>query len=605
MAAALESLRSQGMGDELEIIVQDGDGELFECSECSIVRMKDEGVNIRWEREPDKGQSDALNKGFAKAKGEWLFWLNADDVLLPGALQKVKTAIHSSTTTSDFDALQWIAGNVVEIDAEGRILRCVADRGRKAAYEGLPVRTFGPSAFFRRELFEKVGGFDVSLRYAMDTDLWCKFRAAGYWYQKIPEYVWAFRVHEGSKTGNPVKSTVEMVRQRAEIVRLNERYHIRDSLLAFLGFRLRKVLDGSYLQGWRDTRRMRGLPIRGEKSLVLWVHSACRSTVTLYMAVKHLAEVDGWKVTVCEWGQKDLPDARHIPLEDPIRIGDDLEMGRGILREHGGTGSVQVFCVYQNSSVWRRLIVEAKRGGARVVVTAEAPCEMCLGVRAWMKQLYYRWILPWRVRRAVRAADLFISSSGEMGLERLIRLGWKREKIVPFGYASPRLRSNEKVERRKEEGGFRVLHLGSETAYRGVKVAEEAARISGAELVKTGGKMSEDELVREIRRADVVVGCGYCEPWGMRINDVLLEGVPVIVSDGMGAAIVCNWYGCGCVVPKGDVKALAAVLKRCKDEPVFLEKLRSGAQVAAKELLPENRAKAWWRVVEGLRFEDD
>ena len=66
MDVALESLRSQGMGDELEVIVQDGDVE------------------------PDCGQSDALNKGFAKARGEWLFWLNADDVLLPGALATVR-----------------------------------------------------------------------------------------------------------------------------------------------------------------------------------------------------------------------------------------------------------------------------------------------------------------------------------------------------------------------------------------------------------------------------------------------------------------------------------------------------------------------------------
>ena len=154
---------------------------------------------------------------------------------------------------------------------------------------------------------------------------------------------------------------------------------------------------------------------------------------------------------------------------------------------------------------------------------------------------------------------------------------------------------------REAQASLRVLHLGSEAAYRGVKVAEEAAEIAGVELVKTGGKMAEEELVREIRRADLVVGCGYCEPWGMRINDVLLEGTPVIVSDGMGAAVVCDWYGCGCVVPKGDAAALAAVLKRCKDEPEFLAKLRSGAQVAAKELLPENRARAWLSAVLGSR----
>ena len=68
---ALRSLYAQDMGDDLEIIIQDGDVE------------------------PDKGQSDALNKGFGKARGEWLFWLNADDVLLPGALKSLELRVRS------------------------------------------------------------------------------------------------------------------------------------------------------------------------------------------------------------------------------------------------------------------------------------------------------------------------------------------------------------------------------------------------------------------------------------------------------------------------------------------------------------------------------
>ena len=574
MGAALASLHNQGMGDDLEIIIQDADIE------------------------PDQGQSDALNKGFAKAHGEWLFWLNADDVLLPGALKKVKTVIHSTTTTSDYDSPHWITGNMVEINAEGKILRCVADRGRESAYRGLPVRTCGPSAFFRRELFEKVGGFDVTLRYCMDTDLWCKFRTAGAWQRKVNAYFWAFRIHSGSKTGNPENSDEERNRQRKETLRLAERHGIRDSRLSFLGFRLRKLLDGSYWQGWRDSRIMRGLPICGHRSLVLWAHSACRSTAVLYTETKRLAEAQGWKVTICEWGRKSLPSDRLIPFDDSIVVGDDHEKGREILRQHGGPESVQMFGVYQNSSVWRRLIVEAKRGGARVVVYSEAPCEMCLGLKAALKRLYYRFALPWKLRAAVHAAGLFISASGKMGIDRLVRLGWKREKIVPFGYASPRLGKREEGRGKREEGReIRVLHLGNEAAYRGVGIAEKAAKLAGVELVKTGGKMSEEELVAEIRRADVVVGCGYCEPWGMRINDALLEGTPVVVSDGMGVAAVCDWYGCGCVVLKGDVSAVAKVLKRCKEEPEFLAELRGGAQVAARELLPENRAKVFLNAV--------
>ena len=117
--------------------------------------------------------------------------------------------------------------------------------------------------------------------------------------------------------------------------------------------------------------------------------------------------------------------------------------------------------------------------------------------------------------------------------------------------------------------------------------------VEGVEFVKTGGDLGVAELVAEIRRADVVVACGLCEPWGMRVNDVLLEGVPVVVSDGMGAAMLCDEFGCGCVVPKGDARALAAVLRRCAEDREFYGHLKSGAMKAARALLPQNMAREW------------
>lgn len=300
-------------------------------------------------------------------------------------------------------------------------------------------------------------------------------------------------------------------------------------------------------------------------------------------------------VTTCLWDRIPMDESRKLHLAGAIRIGDDLSRGREVLHKTGGAGSVQVFCVYQNSSVWRRLIVEAKKSGARVVVYSEAPCEMCLGLKALLKRLFYRWVLPWRLRSAVASADCFISQSGFAGMPELRRLGWKDEQIVPFGYVSPR-RGGERVERGEgveRVARLRVLHLGSEAPYRGVKVAEKAARLAGVELVKTGGKLSEDQLVREIRRADVVVGCGLCEPWGMRINDAVLEGTPVIVSDGMGASVLCRWYGCGCVTRRGDVADLAHALRRAADDPSVLSAWRDGAQRAAREFTPEARAQMW------------
>ena len=248
MDEALASLRSQGIGADLEIIVQDGD------------------------EETDSGQSDALNKGFSKAKGEWLFWLNADDVLLPGALKKVKTAIHSTATTpriapatqlaslggySNSDSLQWIAGNLVYIDGDGRCLKRVYEHGNPSFYRGLPVRVYGPSSFFRRELLEKAGGFDASLRYMMDTDLWCRFRKLGYWYQKIPDCFWGFRVWGGSLTSGDLTGDAPdgmKIEQRE----LEQRYEIRFECWRKRALQLSRLLDGSYLKSCCGTIAWRG-----------------------------------------------------------------------------------------------------------------------------------------------------------------------------------------------------------------------------------------------------------------------------------------------------------------------------------------------------------
>ena len=233
MDEALESLRLQDMGEELEIIVQDGDVE------------------------PDVGQSDALNKGFAKAHGEWLFWLNADDVLLPGALQTVKQLILSSSSNSS-NRPNWISGNVIYMDKESRAKWCAWDMGWKLSYAGLPVQVYGPSSFFRRELFEKSWGFDGSLNYVMDIDLWCKFRKMGFWYRKIPNFIWGFRLHEGSKTSSAQQgdwTNAQAVEQ--EIV--NARYGLNHIWVASKFAQFSRLINGSYAKSWIETRKRKGI----------------------------------------------------------------------------------------------------------------------------------------------------------------------------------------------------------------------------------------------------------------------------------------------------------------------------------------------------------
>lgn len=270
---ALRSLLSQGMGDDLEIIVQDADvrsggvgelnHEIHERHENGRgVRGQELAVNdgglegVRWFCEADKGQSDALNKGFAKAKGDWFFWLNADDVLLPGALKKVKAIIHSTTATSDYNFFSWIVGNQVCIDEQGRVLKCMqANRWHDWLYRHAVPHVNGPSAFFRRELFEKVGGFDTSLHICMDWDLWIRFMKAGAQFHRIDEYMWAMRQWAGSKTQGDSCAADWHGKEVGRMLAKNRFVVTRRGIFKL---RLWRLMDGSYLRGWVDTLRMRG-----------------------------------------------------------------------------------------------------------------------------------------------------------------------------------------------------------------------------------------------------------------------------------------------------------------------------------------------------------
>lgn len=233
MDEALESLHAQGMGDDLEIIVQDAD------------------------LEPDRGQSDAFNKGFAKAHGRWLFWLNADDVLLPNALHKVRRVIEASP------ARAWIAGNQIFMDKDGRIAKCLwGNVWHDGLYRHALPHVNGPSSFFTHELFEKVGGFDVRMSVGMDFDLWIKFMKAGARFERIPSYLWAWRNHDGSKTSSGTRSARELRRQSNEIAAMLERQSFKVTESGNLKLRLWRLLDGSYLRSAIDTARWRGRDLR-------------------------------------------------------------------------------------------------------------------------------------------------------------------------------------------------------------------------------------------------------------------------------------------------------------------------------------------------------
>jgi len=166
-----------------------------------------------WQSEKDGGQSQAINRGFARTTGEIMAWLNSDDILFPGALAQVAEFF---ARNPDVDV---IYGHRVLIDEEdrevGRWLLPPHDNDVMSWADFIPQETL----FWRRRLWEKVGGrIDESFRFAMDWDLLLRFREAGARFARVPRFLGGFRVHPAQKTSAGISDV-----GFAEMNRLRER----------------------------------------------------------------------------------------------------------------------------------------------------------------------------------------------------------------------------------------------------------------------------------------------------------------------------------------------------------------------------------------------
>lgn len=168
IARSLDSIRAQGR-DDVEVVVIDG-GSTDGTTEILQARP-----DVRWSSEPDRGLSDAYNKGAMLATAPVLGWLNADDAYLPGALDQVVSAF------ADEPRLEWLVGQCLIVDGEGREIRTRVTRyknvllGRYSHALHLTQNFIpAPATFFRRDVFHSVGGMDLMLRYSMDYDLYLR-----------------------------------------------------------------------------------------------------------------------------------------------------------------------------------------------------------------------------------------------------------------------------------------------------------------------------------------------------------------------------------------------------------------------------------------------
>lgn len=193
---AILSVINQNCND-FELIIIDG-GSTDKSLE--IIKQYSNRLSY-WISEKDNGQSDAFNKGFSNAKGQFYFWLNADDLLMPKSLEHAKKAIKK------YPNQLWFAANTIYFSENGNIQKCArGPKWRSFLLINAPIYVYGPTSIFHRNIFNAVGEFDKNLNYSMDTELWWRFKKTGVQFKRIHKYFWGFRVHENSKTSHTFSS---------------------------------------------------------------------------------------------------------------------------------------------------------------------------------------------------------------------------------------------------------------------------------------------------------------------------------------------------------------------------------------------------------------
>ena len=203
---------------------------------------------LAWISEPDDGQVDAINKGLRAATGDIVGWLNSDDMLLPGALQKVAEAFSKNPKA------EWLHGRCEIVDTNDKpIRRWISHykdfRAQRYSFDSLLTENYisQMTTFWRRRVHEQIGYLDPSVALAFDYDFWLRLAKRGdpiY----VKDRIACFRWYESSKSG------ANFERQFREAAEISARY--ADARARSIAFR-KKLKLALFLFSYRVMTRLR------------------------------------------------------------------------------------------------------------------------------------------------------------------------------------------------------------------------------------------------------------------------------------------------------------------------------------------------------------
>jgi len=246
---AIDSVAKQ-RGITVEHIIQDG-----ESTDGTVELLQELGDAVTWASEPDGGQSDALNRGIARARGRWIAWLNADEFYLPDGLAAL-------VREGDSTGADVIYGDTLFSDGDGRLTRLLPQH----RFSAFVLRSYGcfistVSSIVRTSALG-ADPIDVQMRRMMDWDLYLRLLREGSVFRYVEAPIGVFRAHDTRVTaterrgffqrlnrGDGFGREYDMVRDRYGAMRMRRAGHVAHGAL--------KLADGAY------RRQVRGRQVQG------------------------------------------------------------------------------------------------------------------------------------------------------------------------------------------------------------------------------------------------------------------------------------------------------------------------------------------------------
>jgi glycosyltransferase involved in cell wall biosynthesis len=225
----IESVLSQDYPN-IEYLVMDAGS-----NDGTVELLKSYGDRVRWVSEPDKGQSDGVNKGYRRLHGEIFTFLNADDTYLPGSVSAAVQAFIKEPQ------MAVVYGDAWYTDEIGRIIRRYPVDPYDYNRLGTLCHICQPAAFIRADVFGEVGMLDTDLHLTLDYDLWLRI-SEKYEMRKIDQPLANSRMWTNNKTLSSRRTTFEEVIQ---ILKRHRGYVPLNWVYGYAGY-LRDGSDGFY-----------------------------------------------------------------------------------------------------------------------------------------------------------------------------------------------------------------------------------------------------------------------------------------------------------------------------------------------------------------------